>query len=136
MNRAEREELIAKLEMENAAMAVDMAERKAARAARGEYDPIVSKSALTRNFDPGFDAQRCIDDQLWQQKNYPTPQPESRYVTMRDVDDLVDVIAEEIGSQHNALQDRIERLEAELRLVRAMVSGSVLTIEGKRNNAS
>jgi hypothetical protein len=139
MNRAEREAMIAKLEMENAAMLVDMAERKAARELNGDYDPIVSNSAST----PNFDVEAAIRDQIYQRKSYVQPQPqqpEEQLVTLgclaSHADALIDATVEHVAEMIAPLQKRIADLEAKISLITNIATGNIKMIEGKRNNVA
>src|SRR2546423_1169438 len=117
MNKQEREALMTKLQLDNDAMAIDMAMRKKAREDAGDYDdPVVIKQARSSNFDPAD----AIADQEFRQRNYKArakPRKQTRddeLITMRVLHQALGLVADEtfalLGSDFKKIRQEIATL--------------------------
>jgi hypothetical protein len=131
MTREERLALIEKLRADNDAAVIEVAERKAAREERGEYEPLVSKRLDVQPFDPA----EAIADQLYQQRSYQA-RPTDSVVTADYLEAheqaMIDATVAHVSEVLKPLQEQINRLEAELALVRSLARGEI-TLIGKHD---
>jgi hypothetical protein len=103
------------------------------------YDDVLNRSYATNDFDVA--ASLADQEFAMKRKSFsqpqPQPQPQEQWVSVEYLSEhtnmVIDIIAAEAGRTQKKLLDRIEKLENELHLVRALARGEIKTIESRRD---
>jgi hypothetical protein len=156
MTRTERLALIEKLQLENDAAAIDMAQRKHQRELNGDfYDdldrpPRLPQRVEKSNRGDDFNLQESIADQVYRQKRYVVEPPQQTTqphtldpATQKLWNDWVDqrinaaIVAHEgalidecvsfVREENERLRDMVSTLKNEMVLLRAMLGGNKVT---------
>jgi len=139
MDKATRDQLIADNQARISEIVADQTERRARRLANGDYDPLPT---IMKSIRSDFDPLEAVAEIEYQQRRYgPAPQPQQQIsdndlVSRAALLKLLGEIGDEVSGELDKLYARVEKVEAEVQLMRSVAGGGVALIEGRRDAKS